>query len=71
MTSLMPSWLWQEHGLTGEVFTFGLLSQRCALQGKDIDNLSRFRLAFPSVPVQTSSKLFISTHGMTSQGPSG
>lgn len=71
MTSLMPSWLWQGHKLTGEVFTFGFLSRCWALQGKDIDNLSRLRLAFPSVPKQTSSKLFISTHGVTSQGPSG
>lgn len=69
MTSLMPSWFWQGHRLTGEVFTFGLLSH--ALQGKDIDNLSRFRLAFPRVPMQTSSKLFTSIHGAASQGSSG
>lgn len=71
MTSLMPSWLWQGFSLTGEVFTFDLLSWCCALQGKDIDNLSGFRLVFPGVLLQTSAKIFISAYRATPQGPSG
>jgi len=59
------------HGLAGELLTLGLLSRQCALQGGDIDNLSMFGVAFPSVPAQASSRLFMGAHGVTRRGPSG